>query len=202
MRSAALIVLYAMTAMGLCAPGFSRAALMPPDPDAYRPREGDFSIDFPKVPNASGRLTNNGRERVYMDNEGDQFFLVTVVNYYIGGDSSEAVFNERLRKFALADDATLLSSRKIKWSGEAAWEATLSAGVSDITVRMAMHKGRLYEAVYQGLAHDVREAQGRKFLDSLRWTDGKPAAKPDGGTPLMEGAPLKADAAVRPAASS
>jgi hypothetical protein len=202
MRNAALIVLYAMTALGVGAPGLCLAALMPPDPHAYRPREGDFSIDFPKAPAASGRLIGNGRERVYMDNEGDQFFLVTVVNYYLGGNSSEAVFNERLRKFALADDATLLSSRKIDWSGEPAWEATLSAGVSDIIVRMTMHKGRLYEAVYQGLAHDVREDQGRRFLNSLRWTDGLPAPKPDGGTPLMEGAPLKVEAAVRPAASS
>jgi len=201
MRIVALIVVFAMTAPGLFASGLCRAALMPPDPHAYKPREGDFSIDFPKAPNASGRLIGNGRERVYMDNEGDQFFLVTVVDYYLGGNSSEAVFNERLRKFALADDATLLSSRKINWSGEPAWEATLSAGVSDITVRMAMHRGRLYEAVYQGLAHDVREAQGRKFLESLRWTDGKPVAKPN-GAPLFESAPLKAEAAVRPAASS
>jgi len=201
MRIAALIVLFAMTAPSLLASGPCGAALMPPDPDAYKPHEGDFSIDFPKPPDARGRLIGNGRERVYMDNEGDQLFLVTVVNYYLGGNSSEAVFNERLRKFALADDATLLSSRKINWSGEPAWEATLSAGVSDITVRMAMHSGRLYEAIYQGLAHDVREAQGRKFLDSLRWTDGKPVAKPN-GAPLFGGAPLKAEAAVRPAASS
>ena len=202
MRIAALIVLFAMTAAGLFAPAPGLAALMPPDPHAYKPHEGDFSIDFPKPPNASGRLIGNGRERVYMDNEGDQFFLVTVVNYYLGGSSSEAVFNDRLRKFALADDATLLSSRKINWSGEPAWEATLSAGVSDIIVRMAMHRGRLYEAVYQGLAHDVREAQGRKFLDSLRWTDGKPIARRDGGAPITMDAPLKAEAAVRPAASS
>jgi hypothetical protein len=202
MRIVALIVLFAMTAPGLFAPTVCMAALMPPDPQAYKPREGDFSIDFPKTPDASGRLTGNGRERVYMDNEGDQFFLVTVVNYYLGGNSSEAVFNERLRKFALADDATLLSSRKMNWGGEQAWEATLNAGVSDIIVRMAMHRGRLYEAVYQGLTHDVREAQGRRFLDSLRWTDAKPALKPDGGAPLTRGAPLKAEAAVRPAASS
>jgi len=197
MRIVALIVLLAMTA-----PGVGLAALMPPDPQAYKPREGDFSIDFPKTPDASGRMIGNGRERVYMDNEGDQFFLVTVMNYYLGANSSEAVFNARLRKFALADDATLLSSRKINWSGEPAWEATLNAGVSDITVRMAMHHGRLYEAIYQGLTHDVREAQGRKFLDSLRWTDGKPPQKPDNGAPVTQGAPLKADAAVRPAASS
>jgi hypothetical protein len=197
MRIAALIVLFAMIAPGWCA-----AALMPPDANAYKPREGDFSIDFPKTPEASGRLTGNGRERVYMDNEGDQFFLVTVANYFLGGHASEAVFNERLRKFALADDATLLSSRKINWSGEVAWEARLSVGVSDIIVRMAMHRGRLYEAVYQGLEHDVREDQGRKFLDSLRWTDGKPTSKPDGGAPNVEDAPLKAEAAVRPAASS
>jgi hypothetical protein len=202
MRIAALIVLFAMTAPVLCAPNPCVAAMMPPDPGAYKPHEGDFSIDFPKPPDVRGRLIGNGRERVYMDNEGDQFFLVTVVDYYLGGNSSEAVFNERLRKFALADNATLLSSRKINWSGEPAWEATLSAGVSDITVRMAMHRGRLYEAIYQGLAHDVREAQGRKFLDSLRWTDGKPASKTDVGAPLVQGAPLKAEAAVRPVASS
>jgi hypothetical protein len=196
MRMVALIVLLAMTGPGLCL-----AALMPPDPQAFRPREGDFSIDFPRPPDAKGRLTASGRERVYMDNEGDQLFLVTVVNYYLGGDSSASVFNERLRKFALADDATLLSSRKINWSGEPAWEATLSAGVSDIIVRMAMHRGRLYEAVYQGLAHDVRAAQGRKFLDSLRWTDGKPALKPDDGTPRFRGAPLNAQAEVGRAAS-
>jgi hypothetical protein len=197
MRIAALIVVSAMTASGPCA-----AALMPSDPQAYKPHEGDFSIDFPKAPNASGRLTGNGRERVYMDNEGDQLFLVTVVNYYLGGDSSEAVFNARIRKFALADNATLVSSRKIIWSGEPAWEATLSAGSADVIVRMTMHSGRLYEAIYQGLAHDVREAQGRKFLDSLRWTDGKPNSRRDGGAPLVEDAPLKAEAAVRPAASS
>ena len=56
MRIAALIVLFAMTAPGLCAPSPCLAALMPPDPDAYKPREGDFSIDFPQPPDASGRL--------------------------------------------------------------------------------------------------------------------------------------------------
>lgn len=197
MRTAALIVLFAMAG-----PGLSAAALMPADPSAFRPHEGDFSIDFPKAPDASNRLTANGRERVYMDNEGDQLFLVTVVNYYLGANSSEAVFNERLRKFALADDATLLSSRKLDWGGEPAWEGTLNAGVSDITVRMTMHRGRLYQAVYQGLSHDIRQDQGRKFLDSLRWTDGVPAGKPSSGAPPMGGAPLKAEAAVRPAASS
>src|SRR5271155_3355384 len=140
MRFAALIVLFAMTAPGAFAPARCMAALMPRDPDAYKPREGDFCIDFPKAPQASGRLTGKGGERVYMDNEGDQLFLVTVANYFLGGHSSEAVFNERLRKFALADDATLLSSRKIDWSGEPAWEARLSVGVSDIIVRMAMHR--------------------------------------------------------------
>ncbi len=197
MRTAALIVLFSMAAPMPCA-----AALMPADPSAYRPHEGDFSIDFPKTPDAGNRLTGNGRERVYMDNEGDQLFLVTVVNYYLGGNSSEAVFNERLRKFALADDATLVSSRKVDWAGEPAWEATLSAGVSDIILRMTMHRGRLYQAIYQGLAHDVREDQGRKFLESLRWTDGVPAGKPGSGTPPMGNVPLKAEAAVRPAASS
>ena len=197
MRTAALIVLFAMAGPGLCA-----AALMPADPGAFRPHEGDFSIDFPKPPDASNRLTGNGRERVYMDNEGDQLFLVTVVNYYLGANSSEAVFNERLRKFALADDATLLSSRKLDWGGEPAWEGTLNAGVSDITVRMTMHRGRLYQAVYQGLSHDVRQDQGRKFLDSLRWTDGVPAGKPSSGAPPMGDAPLKTEVAVRPAASS
>jgi len=196
MRIAALIVVFAMTAPAECG-----AALMPPDPQAYKPHEGDFSIDFPKTPDASSRMIGNGRERIYMDNEGDQLFLVTVVNFYLGGNASEAMFTERLRKFALADDAALLSTQKVSWGGEPAWEATLSAGVSDIVVRMAMHRGRLYEAVYQGLSHDVREDQGRKFLGSLRWTDVKPPAKPDGGAPLM-GAPLKAEAAVRPAASS
>ena len=202
MRFAALIVLFAMTASGLCAPTPGFAALMPPDPQAYKPHEGDFSIDFPKAPNASGRLTGNGRERVYMDNEGDQLYLVTVVNYYLGGSSSEAVFNERIRKFALVDGATLVSSRKINWSGELAWEARLSAGASDIIVRMTMHRGRLYEAIYHGLAHDVREEQGFRFLDSLRWTDGKLASKPDDGAPIIVDAPRKAEAAVRPAASS
>jgi hypothetical protein len=197
MRTAALIVLFSMAAPIPCA-----AALMPTDPGAYRPHEADFSIDFPKAPDAGNRLTGNGRERVYMDNEGDQLFLVTVVNYYLGGNSSEAVFNERLRKFALADDATLVSSRKLDWAGEPAWEATLSAGASNIIVRMTMHRGRLYQAVYQGLAHDVRQSEGRKFLDSLRWIDGVPATRPGNGTPLLGGVPLKAEAAVRPAASS
>ena len=175
---------------------------MPADPGAYRPHEGDFSIDFPKPPDAGGRLTGNGRERVYMDNEGDQLFLVTVVDYYLGGNSSEAVFNERLREFALADDATLVSSRKLNWGGEPAWEATLSAGASQITVRMTMHRGRLYQAVYQGLTYDVRQDQGRKFLDSLRWTDGVPVPKPGNGTPPHGDVPLKAEAAAKPAASS
>ena len=191
-----------MVLIATAAPAPCAAALMPADPGAYRPREGDFSIDFPKTPDAGSRLTGAGRERVYMDNEGDQLFLVTVVNYYLGGNSSEAVFNERLRKFALADDATLLSSRKLDWNGEAAWEATLSAGASQITVRMTMHRGRLYQAIYQGLAYDVRQAGGRKFLDSLRWIDGIPAPKSGNGTPPVGDVPLKAEAAVRPAASS
>ena len=201
MRIAAVIALFAPIALDLCAPMVCMAALMPADPGAYRPHEGDFSIDFPKTPDASSRLTGNGRERVYMDNEGDQLFLVTVVNYYVKGNASEGMFNERLRNFALADDATLLSSRKVTWAGETAWEGTLSVGVSDIVVRMAMHRGRLYEAIYQGVAEDPREATGRKFLDSLQWRDGIPVSKPDSGAPLMS-APLKVEAAVRPAASS
>ncbi len=174
---------------------------MPRDLDAFKSQEGDFCIDFPKPPAASSRLTGHGRERVYMDNEGDQLFLVTVVNYYLGADASAAVFKERLRRFALADDATLLSSRRIDWSGEPAWEGVLSAGVSDIVVRMTLHKGRLYEAIYQGLSQDVRAEQGRKFLESLRWMDGVPTAKPDRGAPPLGGAPLKAEAAVGRAAS-
>jgi len=199
MRIAALIVAVAMIAPAPCV-----GAVMPSDPGAYTPREGDFSIDFPKLPDTSGRLTGNGRERVYMDNEGDQLFLVTVVNFYLGANASEATFNDRLRRFALADDAALLSSRKIVWGGEPAWEAVLSAGVSDIVVRMAMHKGRLYEAIYQGVAsEDPHTARGRKFLESMRWTDEKPVRKPDGGAPAPRGgAPLKVEAAVRPAASS
>jgi hypothetical protein len=64
-------------------------AMAQPDPAAAAlilairgptPRKGAFTIDFPKTPNASGRLSSEGRERIYLDNDGDQLFLITVAS--------------------------------------------------------------------------------------------------------------------------
>ena len=126
-----------------------------------------------------------------MDNEGDQFFLVTVVNYYLGGNSSEAVFNERLpqlraggRRHPAVESEDRLERR-----------AGLGGDAERRGVRHNRADGdapccRLYEAVYQGLRPTMfAKTRGRKFLDSWRWTDGKPVSKPDGGTPLQGGRP-------------
>ena len=140
----------------------------------YQPREHDFSVGFPGAPTASFKLLMDGRERLYMDNEGDHLFMVTVTDFLFGAKSDQDAYDRRLRRFAENAGATLVSSQRLTWGAEQGCEGIFTTPQGNLVlVRMAVHRKRLYQAVFwgQGGAGGGDAPDGRKFMDSFRLTD-------------------------------
>ena len=140
----------------------------------YLPREHDFSVGFPGSPTTSFKLLMDGRERLYMDNEGEHLFMVTVTDFLFGAKSDQDAYDRRLRRFGENAGATLVSSQRLIWGGEQGCEGIFTTPQGNLVlVRMVVHDKRLYQAVFwgQGGAGGGDAPEGRKFMDSFRLTD-------------------------------
>ena len=140
----------------------------------YQPKEHDFTVGFPGTPDARFRLLMDGRERLYMDNEGDRLFMVTVTDYMFGAKSDQDAYDRRLLRFGENAGATLVSSRRLAWGGEQGCEGVFNTPQGNLVlVRMAVHHRRLYQAAFwgQGGAGPEEAETGRKFMESFDLTD-------------------------------
>lgn len=148
-------------------------ALVAPTPASlFEPKEHDFTVAFPGLPKVGFRLFKDGRERTYLDNEGDRLFMVTASSFLLGARNDDEAYDRRLRQFAANMGATLASRLRINWGGDGGWEwlFTTPQGAR-ILVRMTVHDKRLYQAVYQGVDEDSTTVQGRRFMESFQLLD-------------------------------
>ena len=137
----------------------------------YQPKERDFSIGFPGAPKTSFRMLMDGRERVYMDNEGDRLFMVTATSFLFGAKTDQAAYDRRLKRFGENADATLVSSQRLIWGGEQGCEGVFTTAQGNLVlVRLLVHEKRLYQAVFwgRGGAGGQDAEEGGAFLESFR----------------------------------
>jgi len=172
MRLAAIVVgvaiVWPMAALA------ARPVHAPPPPPtpliAYTPKEGDFTVAFPGPPKTGFHMLLDGKERVYMDNEGDRLFMVTASTFIFGAKDDQDAYDRRLKRFADNADATLVSSQRLTWGGESGCEGIFTTPQGNLVlVRMAVHDKRLYQAVFWGRGGDggADAAEGRQFMESF-----------------------------------
>jgi hypothetical protein len=146
----------------------------PPAPSLYTAKEGDFSVAFPGTPKTGLHMLLGGKERLYMDNEGDRLFMVTASSFLFGARTDPQGYDRRLKRFADNAGAVLVSSRRLTWGGDSGCEGVFTTPQGNLVlVRMVVHDKRLYQAVFWGRGGiaDPDAAEGRRFLDSFRLTD-------------------------------
>jgi hypothetical protein len=182
MRLAAIVVAVAMVwPTGVLAAKAGRPhppALPPPPPPApmilFAPKERDFTVSFPGPPRTGFHMLLDGKERLYMDNEGDRLFMVTASSFIFGAKADQDAYDRRLKRFADNADATLVSSQRLNWGGESGCEGVFTTPQGNLVlVRMAVHDKRLYQAVFWGRGGVGGDdtAEGRRFLESFHLTD-------------------------------
>jgi hypothetical protein len=145
---------------------------VPPPPPPFEPKERDFTVGFPGAPRVGFKLVVDGKERSYLDNEGDRLFMVTASTFMFGAKTDDQAFDRRLNQFAVNMGATLASRERVNWCGNQGWEAVFTTPQGTrILVRLMVHDKRLYQAVYQGPGDNSATAQGYRFMDSFRLLD-------------------------------
>jgi len=170
---------FAAIAVGLAllwpmAAAAAKPSLAPAVAGSFAPHEHDFTVAFPGIVKTGFHMLLAGRERLYMDNEGDRLFMVTASSFLLGAHADEQAYDRRLKRFADNAGATLVSSQRLKWGDDVGCEGLFTTPQANLVlVRMVVHDKRLYQAVFWGKSGvgGADADEGRRFMDSFRLTD-------------------------------
>jgi hypothetical protein len=145
---------------------------------AYSPPERDFSAVFPKPPtihaNGAADPSKPGGDRSYVDDEGDNGFLVAVSQFRDGvvPATPDAGFYQRaLDIFIKASGSDKQSSRSVSLAGQPAIEGVIrTPDGSVMAVRLVARGNRVYTVAWAHPAAVTSTVDGDHFFQSFALT--------------------------------